>query len=92
MAEFIEYENGLRKADEGVELACLGAAAAVGAFGFVDTGDGDGNCDLLFYVRFEEEMGVGFFHIAIDKLNPFQGQRQIGGNSGLPRPSLAAGN
>ena len=92
MAEFIEYENGLGEADEGIELARLGAAAAVCAFGFVDTGHGDCNRYVFFYEGLEEEMGVGFLHIAIDELDLFQGQGQVGSDGSLPRPSFAAGN
>jgi hypothetical protein len=98
VAQFRKDEDGIYHPDEGLESAFLGALLA----GFTQTGFRvhlrHGYGLDLFRIPFglQKIMGIGFFHIAIDKGDPvsqgFNSPGQIDGHGGFAGSAFATGN
>jgi hypothetical protein len=67
MAEFRKNEGGVRESRDGVELAGLCTPPVVSATGLINLRNEDVHGLSLGDDRFEEKVGIGFFHIAVEK-------------------------
>lgn len=78
------------KDDQGVKRTCLSTAAAVSTFLLINHWDGNRYGYCLFYVRFQEKMSVGFFHVAVDELDPLQGYSHVRYDRSFPGSTPSA--
>jgi len=98
VAELRKDQHLLWQHGDGVILADLRAAAAMGALGLVHLGDEDAHLFPTLDGRPEEEVGVGLFHVTVQKqrfsvaVPGRYGESQTHGHGGFARTSFAAGN
>ena len=92
VAQLWKGEGCVRQDGDGVKLTNLLAFTAIGALVGVNLRDLDLDLKIPLNIRLEEEVGVGFFHVTVQKLHRLiQGHRQVGGDGGLAGATLAAG-
>ena len=93
MAELGEYQHLRFEYSYSIIGTNLSAATTMGTFLLIDSWDRDSDRLPLAKGRLEQDMGIGLLDIAIEELHPvLQRQSKAGGDQGLPRAPLAAGN